>query len=59
MELLKNVKTLENALLDILTTINFNKGPEVYLTVNHIKCFYDNDSEEGNSCLSAIEIEIS
>jgi hypothetical protein len=58
MQLLKNISLLEKQLLDLLTTINFNKGPEVYLQIESINCFYNNDEEDSSGDLDAIEINI-
>ena len=58
MQLLKNVSTLQNELLDLLTTINFNKGPEVYLQIESINCLYDNYEDGDSGDLDAIEIHI-
>ena len=58
MQLLKNVSILQKELLDLLTLINFNKGPEVYLQIESINCFYDNYEEGDSGDLAAIEIHI-
>ena len=58
MKLLKNVSRLEKELLDLLTTINFNKGPEVYLQIESINCLYDNYEHGDSGDLDAIEINV-
>lgn len=58
MQLLKNVSRLEKELLDLLTTINFNKGPEVYLQIESINCLYDNYEHGDSGDLDAIEINV-
>ena len=58
MKLLKNVSRLERELLDLLTTINFNRGPEVYLQIESINCVYDNYEYGDSGDLDGIEIHV-
>ena len=61
MKILENVSVLQNELFELLVTVNFKRGPEVYLYIDNIKCLYDNDTDEESEAtymLSAIEITV-
>ena len=58
MQILENISTLQSELFNLLVTINFRRGPEVFLYIENIKCMYDNDLEGDSGILTAIEIQV-
>lgn len=57
MQILENISILQNELFNLLVTVNFRRGPEVFLYIENIKCIYDNDIDD-SGMLSAIEIQV-
>jgi len=58
MLLLENINKLEQELLELLEDLYYRKSPSNYVSVDFIKCIYDNDCPDSNGDLAYIEINI-